>query len=836
MNDDPAATETPLAARVSALVLALLLPALVFWGYGRLLGLDEVPEKSEAALAIDAELEAGRPDVLLLGSSQLGRGVDSALLDKLLGDEASVQVLWRSQMSGPHLYAVLKNRVFASEHPPRLVLVVATVGRLLSVEVENDQRETILQAQLTDFEPALATKVYGRENVDPRFGRLKQRRSALQEELFRGLKGLTVGTLFGGEGEGSLVERGAQQADRAADELFGAEGATDMDAHRRAVPITDLIHEGTVRKDVAKVGVQGSLLPDYLDLAEEHGARIVLVSMPVAGKNTREVPPEIMRELMGLLGEHGGGHIDLSELPVERRHFRDATHLSTEGSKIFTAALAERMLTMNLLDPDAEFDAEMPLELALRQSWSRIGAPPTLPEVPPVRVPDTVCGWRFLVKGWAHLGDTQLTALGLGKATPIRVLDRGEPLSPFGGRDQLGAQCAGASAMGGGAVRFSPSEGKDPGAGGFSLGLSSEVPMESPAGEIVWLYPGTSLQLELSGEVDAEHLGLSVVAVATTEADSLPTLGLGEVEVPFVAGELFLHAELDVKAPHAAWQVVLKNPSDGPFVALRALDVTLDGDTLSLMERSAAEATTVQARILPKWGTAAWRFAEDPPEIAWDGEFTQYKGGAGRVELPDLRAIASDSVRTRTLARRASPVVVYEDGKKLGSQWRCNKVREEGIDVWCHYKDVVIFASSDGSPTLENGHRYTIAYEPSRVVGGGSWLYGGDDLSIDVPGARVASLGGAASVLHLEGFGFGGPADEEGIADGGGDRYLRLRILSVDGELLHVEEIPLSSFREGGYDSTFEEGLELPKKGFVLRLDLPDQDRWFFLRDAVLSR
>ena len=110
----------------------------------------------------------------------------------------------------------------------------------------------------------------------------------------------------------------------------------------------------------------------------------------------------------------------------------------------------ERMLTMNLLDPDAEFDAEMPLELALRQSWSRIGAPPTLPEVPPVRVPDTVCGWRFLVKGWAHLGDTQLTALGLGKATPIRVLDRGEPLSPFGGRDQLGAQCAGASAMGSG--------------------------------------------------------------------------------------------------------------------------------------------------------------------------------------------------------------------------------------------------------------------------------------------------------------------------------------------------------------------------------------------------
>jgi len=846
MTTESSEMRPPLTSRVGAWLLAIVLPLLILWGYAQVLELDRVPEKSDAALDIEAELAEARPDVLLLGSSQLGRGVKTDLLAQELGTEKRVHSLWRSSMKAPPLYAILKNRVLAEGHTPEVVLLVATLDRFMTVDMENDARTVLLREQMGEYEPAISQKVFGRERAHPMVGLAQQRRSTLQQDLMGSLKGWTVATFFRDslpEGDTPAAGRGRVLADESAERLFGGEEARDMEAHKRAIPITDVLVEGTGRSRDARAGVEASLIPDFVALAGDHEFKLVLVVAPLATPNPTPLDEDTQRELYRYLNDNGVGLIDLSEMDLKRSDFMDPAHLNQRGARLFTKALAERMLEMDILDASVAVpEVELSAQLAGDLTWTRTGTPPEVSLGAPRRLEKTACGLALALGDWSFLSDPILKSRDLGRTSPLQVLGEDTPLQPSQDPDEFAERCAGAYATARGAIRFSALDDADA-AGRYRARLNPEPRFDTADGKAVWVYPGTAVQVAFASVPPGERHQVRLAARAASTASGVPELVLPTgAAFPVPAQGLSHVLEQDIAALPAEGSVLtIRSPEDGPYLLLTSLALRGEAETLelhgkdpdgSLLEAAGGTSLGNKRLLVRAWDGTEFRFLKEPRPVTGLDAPVKIKGDVGRINAPDLAVVSEAAVRARLMRSRVTPIELLEDGAPL-EQAPCAEVRKGRAGSFCHFKTAIFFNATDGADVVTGGHRYTARLREDRSAARkGVWVYPGDTLKITSQAHKGGPLLGPARQLRITGAGFGGPPVEDGETNGG-EEPLHVWLADSTGTVHLDTTVPLSAWSEGEYTLDLPSPFR-PEPLMVLRLQIRDADRYFLMTGAEL--
>ena len=296
-----------------------------------LCGLDFVlpqPESALAARRAAAEADALRkrvaelrPELVLLGDSMVGEGVDDAALGRRTGVSAlNVQI---GGAASAWCYLALKNLILPAS-PPRLVAVFYRDHFLTEPRFRTDGPYRAPLAALSRAEEPLLERL-ALDPVDPAIAILRgglplyQRR----EDLRSGVHGALI------DGVGAALfdlERGAAAASFT--RTF-AEAA--LDPHRltsRQLDAERVADELDFGRDV-----EGSFLPEMVRLARERGVQLVFVRV----KRRRDLEPgrepnglpRYQRELSGWLAQRGVPVVDFThEGRLRAEHYAAGDHLS----------------------------------------------------------------------------------------------------------------------------------------------------------------------------------------------------------------------------------------------------------------------------------------------------------------------------------------------------------------------------------------------------------------------------------------------------------------------------------------------------------------------------
>jgi hypothetical protein len=704
--------------------------------------LDHAP--SEDALRLEAMLdkagEAG-PEIVLLGNSLVDMGVDHKQLAKQLGVPAQrvvPQIVPGSRVAA--WYAVLKNRVYANDHAPRLVVVGATVAWLLDPSLQTALDRQKLADQLGPEEPLIQEKLFGREGGWAPWQRVQSRRAPLRTALLDGVRDAVLTRVFPEvDGEEALAT------------VFAAEAVDDRGEERRVIPVVEVERRPRSKPPAARHPADG-LVADLVRLAGEQGTRLVFVRMPVPPDRVvdQDVDPEHHRALVQLVNEaEHAAWLDLSDLELRQGDFADWIHLGSSGRRKLTAALGAALTELETLEDGALPAAAMP---EAPPSLTRVGGL-ELGELELKRMDGRACAWMAIprdrdVRG---LADNLLMKAGLTGRSPFQLRQDGDLLDYEPKHWTIGAdECNGRFAHVGPGLQFSPRadgpiEPEATPSGTFTAELIPDavLPVE-PEGEAVWLVPGGRLEVAVEG---AEAGTALVLGVARGGGEGQPVLRIDGQEAALVPGPGGLvRATLPVAEGPLA--LTLETPENGPFVLLLELGLQGAGAHRSLLGASAGDRRSfrffggsVRKGLVAQFGA--------PPELPTPAPVAQ-RGKAARFNGPKSLLAELAALRTELGRYEASPLRVFEDGVQLtGSNKVCAAVVEQGEGRICHNDRFALFSSSDGSSPLSNGRRYTLGLAPERVDRFDLWLYPGDRGAVSLPPKGLQAVPWGASRLDL---------------------------------------------------------------------------------------
>jgi hypothetical protein len=774
--------------------LAVLLPAAVVAASLAALTQRERPELSPAAAEMEAALEATQPDVLLVGNSLVGHGVDDAALGRAL-DDASTLMLWEAATRPANWYAVLKNRVYENGYTPHLVVIPTTPRMLLQTRLSSDKARKSLADHATDYEPVINARVYGRESEDSLFiHRIQEGRGVFQERFQAAVRDWTVGLLFAEPGEGGLSERGQAVAGPALEAVFSGDGAVDMSLHHRVIPVLQDESDRVDQVESRTVSVAESFVPDLIDLVLDNDSRLVFVWIPVSERETADagVDAVLQAELITLLNEQGVGWLDLHDLGYGDQLFKDAAHLNSQGRAKFTAALAR-----SLVELDAMGDGPLPaagLPLVLEPALARRGEPPALPALA-LSPKGGGCVMEAVVSEAAQLSNGSLKLARLGPVSPLVVLEDGAPLAREVVVEPLEAGCDGRYTHPSRRLMVAPSGG-DPDGHVYSLALSEALPLRHGAYEAWWVYPGTALTMDFPGwPGEEERLTFQVYLEAYTSAQGTPTVTLDGRPLTLTPEGRWLRAEGERARAEGAFSLEIASPADGPFLTARWIHVEGDSPERGVdLAGEAALVTPAQASLLPGMKDAPPSFTGGDRgfELA-SVEATDR--GVGRAELPQLAGLGHQAVAARTLCRFCSPIVITEDGAPLPRTRReCAQVRPNSKGRYCLEDGVARFTSTDGADPVGGGHTFGVAYDADHLVKAGWWLYPGDRMRYEPPAREIRNLVDGAHQLRLKGIAAGPGAAGSAVAvtlTAGGETRLEAEVAAAD--LERGVELPLEA-------------------------------------------
>jgi len=757
------------AARLAAILGPLLVFAVFGWATWTL---DEESEKSEEAMALEEAITEADPTVLFVGSSLVGRAVDEVAIGELLGEPA--YVLWRSNASTPQWYAMLKNRAYTTEARPDLVVVASTLRRMLLTEPRGDRQRTNLQLHLSDYEPVIDRKTFGRDASDSPWQLLRFRRSQLKDRILDGVKGLTMVGLSDTAGS---VDAGVAEIDPALERVFGGDNARDYRVEDRVIPVVDvrLELEAAEQGEIAATGE--NYIDDMVALAEANGARVIFVNLPLdaSGRDRETPPPDEMRAALLQMQAAGAGYIDLSvaeDLGLGPEHFRDATHLNDAGQEIFSAALGLELLMADVLDPNAPLP--MPVGVGVASSWTRTGEAAGLGEVEVKADPELPCVGRTKLGPLASLSDSHTRKLRL--PTPLRLLQDGEPLTQTMKRAEAETEaCQGLVYHKGGQLVVNARS-----AGEHSWRLEALPEPVVPLGsrEVVWMPPGTELTLEIEGILASQAARIDLVGIGLGEDTGAPISHHGEASASLrqAGNRWYLRQELSCTG--STCSVRIAAPTDAPWIAFTDLDLDLDGQTLSLLGESFAEAFENRLNLqgdakLPP------TYRGDPRPLQLDPVAGERGAGVGHFELPGIKWLSNETIRDATLLNNATPLQVLEDGEELQMRG-CRDVRRAKMKgTYCQAGEQAYFIPSDGSHPVTGPHTYTLKLRESRVAKG-RWLYPGDVLSFGLRPQRLAPIHEAPDRLEMKVWAFSpddaSPTAMKVVLTSGEERVLEARL------------------------------------------------------------
>jgi len=402
--------------RVVAILLAVLGPLLVLGSAFVLLDTWEDEEDANATrnagrilnsrvidrgvvAAMEALLDQRQPEVLIIGPSYANTDVKPDLLaTRLKVPRDKVLLLSVPNSVGSHWYAVLKNRVYANGHRPKLVVVVSGLQSMLLTTPLTESSFVNLRVHLGDTsDPEIDARV--RQTASMRMARLREQRGKVRKVLFDVLRFRPTQWLFTGKGGGPLS---AGETRGALERVFD-DANVDMRLHIASMPIVEANRLGERAYTPEMLPGPGeSFVPVITDLVEGNEGRVVWVRPPMSPHAPEHlddiVLPGVQEQTMAMLADKAGDFVDMRALPMTADMFKNEDHMNEEGSRRFSEALATTLQELDALEPKARPGLLPPLTATV----SLDGTPaPGLTTVPP----GSTATWS-LAEGWAPLRGT----------------------------------------------------------------------------------------------------------------------------------------------------------------------------------------------------------------------------------------------------------------------------------------------------------------------------------------------------------------------------------------------------------------------------------------------
>ncbi len=805
-------------SRRLAAIVAVLAPAAIVGGVLGYLGRADTPageaEVPEAVASCVRMVERTGRDVIVVGNSKIGTDIDRVALAKGLGVKA-VGAVSLPGSSAPYWYAALERCVFDEGHHPRLVVVYATAGSMLRTTLDSERERLAIAPFLGESEPVLDEKVFGGARASPFWQRVGSRKTEAVLALQHGVRDLVAGLFFAPPGDEGVLAAGRAYAEPALEKVLGADAGEDAVTRHRAIPIAEDRAGAGAARDAT---IAGTLVPDFVALAQARGTRIVFARAPVAPSKVDSyevVDPTLLRELVVTLNERGAGWLDLTGIGLPGTAYGDGVHMSPAGKVQLTATLAERLLDLDALGAAPFAPAPVPRAPA---TVRRSGAPPAVPTPgAPTRGPWD-CGWQLPLRGFAGLSDSVLGRAGVGSVSPLVLYEDGVPLQAHAKREAFDLACAGAFNHQGNALKFSPSGGPADVVPSrtYTVGLSDELPLRDPAGnEAWWVYPGTTLRAEAAEGWDAplDGFALRVEALVAIEGARPATFAWEAGEAPIGADG---SATLAGGSPAASWWAEVRSPPDGPWLLVRRVVAGTEDAPWHLL----GSADTGRAVDLFK-GEVAW--AAEPPPVGALGSVEPAKDGTWRIDTSALTAPDSEAITRGSGINRCSPVRLFEDGVPLAVPNVGLAKLPTTAGAYAHTSAGVLFTTPDGTSPLTNGRTYTAALDPKRVCLTSRWLYPGDHARFRVGPRQLGGLGAGATTLHLTGVSFGDT-----------DAVLTVRVL-VGGRELLATAVPLATLHAAPSDWTLPAPVDRDAEEVVVELSTPPDAPFTQITELALT-
>jgi len=285
-------------------------------------------------------IEAHRPEMVLIGDSQLYLGVDQ---EQLSGELGAVTYKIAIPGSGSAVwYLLMKNSVAESSYAPHVVVVVFR-DTLLTVPA---YRATGRYFDLVDDyarrnEPLLLERAYlnqmgplekAAEQYFPLYSARREIREGVDGDLRYALP--------------SLLGCASACVDNAINTVFGRE-RLDPAALSQAIDAAQQTMFTPAALDFS-TEVGRSFLPEMIRIAQERGIRLVFVRLKTLIYPMLATQPPALREYISLLGAYLAQKdavlLDFGQDErIQPEYFFDELHFTAEGMGVFTHLLAEEL-------------------------------------------------------------------------------------------------------------------------------------------------------------------------------------------------------------------------------------------------------------------------------------------------------------------------------------------------------------------------------------------------------------------------------------------------------------------------------------------------------------
>lgn len=604
------------------LLLALLGPGVIIGAFVTWITRPADTTPTAAVSAMDATLAEAPPEFVSVGPSVAARDIDFKMLGRRIGLSPGAALTMDG--SGPaHWYAMLKYRLFDAGYRPKLVLIVAPLKTALRSGVLSTKEVGTLSQHFEQPDAVLGRKALGYAH-SPWVERVLGRRAGLSRSVLDPFRGVVVGLLFAPD---RSLAGGLSVQTEAAAAVF-AEGGGQLGAKRVLPGVEEEQADGTT--DAAG---EAGILSDMLELIRASGARAVVVRVPLS-EHVRSYDQLTAAEesaAIQTINAHGAGYLDLRHTSTSNADFGDSFHLNRAGRARFTEALGEDLERVGALGTEPIAAAGLPLVATL----TRAGTPVTLPAI------ELLDGCHGRVP-WPSPAFATLTALGLLDPAPI-VLTEGEAqLSRGRPRD---AACSGSWAVQRDGLAFSAF--KDAAQVRAGLGLA---PPEDPE-DAWWIAPGTALVASFTTAWEHGPFLATAEGVAVGSG-SPPSLSVSAAPaVPLGGSNEVLRAQVTGAPPTGEWALRVEVPADGPWFALRSLELG-EGAT-----RLRVAGPPVHDRALTRAPFTCSGAAELPPARLHAGE-------SPWLDVPGL-AVSGEALDLAANQPGPAPFEVMQDGKVL---------------------------------------------------------------------------------------------------------------------------------------------------------------------------
>ncbi len=287
-----------------------------------------------------AEVNAVGPDIVFIGNSMLESRIDGDVLKKRLGEHCCF-VLWTGGAESAWMHQALKNIALAARHRPKTVYMFFRDTYLTQPTYRATDRywwkiERLCHAQEPQLNRAMARSRTWQENLEYWLASVypiqKARDRASTAVSWLASEVVTPGRVPYGSSGGHKYE-----------ELFGLDKLRGSEADDTAFGDEDLSEFDF------DAHVEDSLLPSMIELAKEHGVKLVFIR--VQRRPTRLGPPPQRRELAAYVEKfrayvqsHGAGFYDFTgdpDLTLDR--YNDGDHIAAQWRPQSTELFLRRL-------------------------------------------------------------------------------------------------------------------------------------------------------------------------------------------------------------------------------------------------------------------------------------------------------------------------------------------------------------------------------------------------------------------------------------------------------------------------------------------------------------